>query len=125
MSAGLILYNALAALAFLLSWPFLLAACLCGREGKWRGRCGAVPRTKARPLWLHASSVGEVNAIAPLVAGLRKHAPGSAIALSTMTATGQRRARESFGDAVTTFFFPLDFFWIQASALRRLDPALV
>ncbi len=123
MSAGLILYNALAALVFLLCWPFLLCACCCGRDGKWRGRCGLVPRTSTRPVWVHASSVGEVNAIAPLLAELRRRRPEKTLALSTMTATGQRRARElSIGE---TFFFPLDFLWLQAAALSRIQPSMV
>lgn len=122
---GLILYNALATLAFLVCWPYLLAACLLGRRGKWRDRCGRIPRGDGRPVWIHASSVGEVGVIAPLVAELKKRRPAQAIAISTMTGTGQARAKDLFCQAATIFFFPLDFFWVQARTLRRLDPALV
>jgi 3-deoxy-D-manno-octulosonic-acid transferase len=122
---GLILYNVLATLAFLVCWPYLLAACLFSRHGKWRDRCGGMPRGERRPVWIHASSVGEVGVIAPLVAELQACRPGQASVISTMTETGQTRAKDLFGQAAMIFFFPLDFFWVQARALRRLDPALV
>lgn len=125
MTAGLILYNALATLAFLACWPVLLARCLSRRRGKWRDRCGGPPRVAGRPVWVHASSVGEVNAVAPLVARLLARSPTRPVVISTMTETGQRRARELFGAAAGTFFFPLDLCWIQDAALRRLGPSLV
>ncbi len=125
MTAGLLLYNLLAALVFIVCWPFLLAACLAGAGGKWRGRCGLVPKRSDVPVWIHAASVGEVNAIAPLTTELRARRPERAIVLSTMTETGQLRARELLGPAGEVFFFPADFAWAQAAALRRLSPALV
>ncbi|MCU0606060.1 MAG: 3-deoxy-D-manno-octulosonic acid transferase [Candidatus Edwardsbacteria bacterium] len=125
MTAGLILYNALATLAFLACWPVMLALCLSGRRGKWRDRCGGPPRAAGRPVWVHASSVGEVNAVAPLVARLLARSPARPVVVSTMTETGQRRARELFGDAIGTFYFPFDFCWTQDAALRRLEPSLV
>lgn len=125
MTAGLIIYNALATLAFLAGWPALLALCLFGRQGKWRGRCGGPPRAAGRPVWVHASSVGEVNAVAPLVARLLARSPARPVVVSTMTETGQRRACELFGAAAGAFFFPLDLCWTQDAALQRLEPSLV
>ena len=44
-------------------------------------------------IWVHAVSVGEVTAAAPIVAALRSRFPGACIVLSTSTETGQEMAR--------------------------------
>src|SRR5689334_24095191 len=51
-------------------------------------------------LWLHAVSVGEVNAAAPLVRALRQAHPGRPLLLTTVTPTGSARAAALFGDDV-------------------------
>ena len=78
----------------------------------------------ARPVWIHAASVGEVRAAAPLVRALKDGAPGRTVLLSTFTATGHRIAARTDGvDAA--IFLPLDFSWIVHRALRRIHPALL
>jgi 3-deoxy-D-manno-octulosonic-acid transferase len=78
----------------------------------------------ARPVWIHAASVGEVRAAAPLVRALKSSAPGRTVLLSTFTATAHRIAAQTEGvDAA--IFLPLDFFWIVRRALRRIHPALL
>src|SRR5690349_13284555 len=59
-------------------------------------------------VWLHAVSVGEVNAAAPLVQALRAAYPGQALLLTTVTPTGSARARALFGDAVRQVYLPYD-----------------
>jgi 3-deoxy-D-manno-octulosonic-acid transferase len=59
-------------------------------------------------LWLHAVSVGEVNAAAPLVRALRSAYPGQSLLLTTVTPTGSARARTLFGDAVRQVYLPYD-----------------
>jgi 3-deoxy-D-manno-octulosonic-acid transferase len=78
----------------------------------------------ARPVWIHAASVGEVRAAAPLVRAFKRGAPGRTVLLSTFTATGHRIAAQTEGvDAA--IFLPLDFSWIVGRALRRIHPALL
>ncbi|MDI6740584.1 MAG: 3-deoxy-D-manno-octulosonic acid transferase, partial [Candidatus Edwardsbacteria bacterium] len=125
MNAGLILYNLLTMPAFLAGWPYLLTACLFSRRGKWRNRCGIIKRAEGHPIWIHASSVGEMGVISPLIAELKRRKPNQAIAISAVTETGHARARDLFGEAAKIFFFPLDFFWVQAAALSRIKPSLV
>ena len=67
-------------------------------------------------------SGGEVLAIAPLVAVLR--ARGYRVVVSTTTHTGQRLARERFGEA-HVFYFPLDLGVCIRPYLRALRPQLV
>ncbi len=78
----------------------------------------------ARPVWIHAASVGEVRAAAPLVRALKSGRPERKVLLSTFTATGQRIAAETEGvDAA--IFLPLDFSWVVRRALGRIRPALL
>src|SRR5688572_17433533 len=50
-------------------------------------------------LWLHAVSVGEVNAAAPLVNALRRERPDLKLLITTITPTGSARVRALWGDA--------------------------
>jgi 3-deoxy-D-manno-octulosonic-acid transferase len=74
-----------------------------------------LPRVDRRAIWLHAVSVGEVQASAPLVRALLDRHPGIPVVLTTMTPTGAERARALFGDRVVHCFVPYDL----ASAVRR------
>ena len=67
-------------------------------------------------------SVGEVLAIAPLVGEMR--AQGFRVVVSTTTHTGQRLARDKFGEA-NVFYFPLDLGVCIRPYLRALRPRLV
>jgi len=79
----------------------------------------------ARPVWIHAVSVGEVLAARPLVEGLKQRFPGRAVFVSTTTETGQRLARERLQSADAIFYFPLDWIVPVRRALRSMRPALV
>jgi len=59
-------------------------------------------------LWLHAVSVGEVNAAAPLLAALRLRHPGSVFLVTTTTPTGSARARTLWADQVEHAYLPYD-----------------
>jgi 3-deoxy-D-manno-octulosonic-acid transferase len=126
-----ILYSALLALGLLLSSPYWLVQML--RLGKYRAglaeRLGRVPKRalgkdERRAIWIHAVSVGEVLAISGLVAALREAAPGFRVVVSTTTHTGQKLARERFGES-NVFYFPLDFTFCIRPYVRALQPALV
>ncbi|KFN42449.1 lipid IV(A) 3-deoxy-D-manno-octulosonic acid transferase [Arenimonas oryziterrae] len=59
-------------------------------------------------VWLHAVSVGEVNAAAPLVAALRQRHPHLALLITTTTPTGSARAQALWGEAVRHVYLPYD-----------------
>jgi 3-deoxy-D-manno-octulosonic-acid transferase len=82
-----------------------------------RRSCGAV--------WIHAVSVGEVLAAAPLMEGLKRQFPERALFVSTTTETGQRLARERLRSADGIFYFPLDWIVPVRRALRAIRPAIV
>ncbi len=77
-----------------------------------------------RPIWIHAASVGEVDAATRLSLALRRRRPGCKIVLSTFTATGNLRARQmAAADAV--IFLPLDQSCVVRRALGKINPAVL
>ncbi|MDP6674332.1 MAG: 3-deoxy-D-manno-octulosonic acid transferase, partial [Gammaproteobacteria bacterium] len=66
-------------------------------------------------IWVHAVSVGEVQAAATLVRALLKRYPDRQLIVTTMTPTGAERVSDLFGDAVIHSYVPYDL----AGAVRR------
>jgi 3-deoxy-D-manno-octulosonic-acid transferase len=127
------LYSLALALAMLLSAPYWLYQAL--RHGKYRrgfserlgkvpARLGVTGSTSGRNIWIHAVSVGEVLAVAGLVAQMRRLLPDYRIFVSTTTDTGQDLARKRFGSE-NVFYFPMDFGFAIRPYLRALQPELV
>ena len=73
-------------------------------------------------LWVHAASVGEVQAAAPIVRALESRYPGETILVTTTTPTGAQRTVETFGDAVVHRYLPFDLPWAMARYLDRVQP---
>ena len=73
-------------------------------------------------LWIQAVSVGEVEAIGPLLARLRESGRVE-IVLTTTTSTGYRLARERHAaHCFAIGVFPVDFWPCSATAWRRIQP---
>ncbi|MDD4908237.1 MAG: 3-deoxy-D-manno-octulosonic acid transferase [Candidatus Omnitrophica bacterium] len=79
---------------------------------------------KVRPIWVHAVSVGETKSCEHLIAGLRKLYPARPIAISTVTATGNKIARGLAGENDLVFYLPLDLSFIVERVVRKIDPVL-
>ncbi|WP_314405279.1 glycosyltransferase N-terminal domain-containing protein, partial [Stenotrophomonas rhizophila] len=61
---------------------------------RWDERYASYPHPSGQPrVWLHAVSVGEVNAAAPLVNALRALRPDIRWVITTITPTGSERVR--------------------------------
>jgi 3-deoxy-D-manno-octulosonic-acid transferase len=73
------------------------------------------PVAKAPRIWIHAVSVGETRAAAPLVDALARRHPGHRILVTHMTPTGRATGVEIFGDRVERAWLPYD----QGFAVRR------
>ncbi|MBN1437748.1 MAG: 3-deoxy-D-manno-octulosonic acid transferase [Sedimentisphaerales bacterium] len=116
------------ALVFLLIWPMILYRVLVQKRYRtgWKQRFGFVPvRHSQQPcIWIHAVSMGEVNAAATLIKALEKFLPNFEIVISTTTDTGMDRADKLYGQTHRVFFFPWDFSTGVARALRRVHPQL-
>jgi 3-deoxy-D-manno-octulosonic-acid transferase len=85
-----------------------------------------VSALKGHPrIWIHAVSVGEVTAAAPIVAALRGKLPQAGIVLSTGTETGQAMARKLIPQATAFMYFPLDLFSVVKKVIDRIAPDIV
>ena len=96
-------------------------------RGYWQGlgeRFGWGPTCDSPSIWLHAVSLGEMTAAAPLVRALRARYPQSPLVLSTATPTGRARAFSLFGDAVDVRFLPYDMPRSVGRFLDRVQPRL-
>ena len=56
----------------------------------------ALPIPEQSPIWIHAASVGEVNAIIPFVRLLQEQHAGKPLLISTNTATGKQVVQKHF-----------------------------
>ncbi len=70
-----------------------------------KGEGGTARSPRAGGLWLHAVSVGEVGVAATLARGLPADL---ALTVTTITPTGQERARAAFADRATVAYLPFD-----------------
>ncbi|MBM4191544.1 MAG: 3-deoxy-D-manno-octulosonic acid transferase [Gammaproteobacteria bacterium] len=92
------------------------------REFSQRFGFGARHATDA--IWIHAVSVGEVQAAAALVRALRSKYPDVPITLTATTGTGVERARETLGRMIDIRFLPFDSLGCVKRFLDRVRPRL-
>jgi len=118
------------AIAYLLAPVVLGAMALRGfrdrsqREGfSQRFGLGA-PVVGGRSIWVHAVSVGEVQASAPLVNALLARFPDVPLVVTTGTATGRARARAVFGSRVDVRYVPIDLPGSVRRFFQRVNPLL-
>lgn len=78
---------------------------------------GAVPY-QGSCLWVHAVSVGEIQASAALVRALRERYPAVPLVVTTVTPTGAQRARELFAGLAHVRYVPYD---LPGSVRRFFD----
>ncbi len=92
----------------------------------WDQRFGKITRRSPtkKCIWLHAVSVGEVNAAKTIVKELRNKFGNFEIVISTTTDTGFARATNLFSENHQVFFFPFDFSWIMRRAFSNIRPAI-
>ena len=84
-----------------------------------------LPERSGRKIWVHAVSVGETKAIAPLIRKLREEEPDAVILISNVTETGHQEAKRSIPEADGYTFLPFDYRGIVRKVLDRFTPDLV
>ncbi len=127
-----ILYNTTLLLAAIIAIPYYflkmaftgkyrksLIPKLGGRQAQILAKLKNAPR-----VWMHAVSVGEVTAAAPIVASLKKIRPDVEIIFSTSTETGQEMAKRLVKDVAAFIYFPLDIPFVVRKMIRLARPAV-
>ena len=117
---------------FLFTLPYiLLYTRLTGRyRSSFTQRIGIYPAlnppsARSPRLWLHAVSMGEVNAAVPIIEAFQTLAPRCTIILSTTTEHGQKLAKTRLPSNVICIYAPIDFILSVTSALRKIKPDLL
>lgn len=75
-----------------------------------------------RCIWIHAVSVGEVQASLPLIRALQERFPNRPLLVTTVTPTGAARVQAVFGDSVKHCYLPFEFPSAVNSFFRAVNP---
>jgi 3-deoxy-D-manno-octulosonic-acid transferase len=110
--------------------PFAFAVVLwrgLGDRSYWQGlrqRFGYGPKLPAPTIWLHAVSLGEMSAAAPLLRALRLRHPQIPWVVTTATPAGRARALALFGEHADVRFLPYDTPGSVRRFLARIHPRI-
>jgi len=92
-------------------------------------RFGFVPNKVARAapydLWIHAVSVGEARAAAPLVKRFLHADPESNILVTTTTPTGSAMVKMMLKETVAHCYFPYDLAWAMRNFVLKIQAKTV
>ncbi|MDE1929398.1 MAG: 3-deoxy-D-manno-octulosonic acid transferase, partial [Burkholderiales bacterium] len=95
-----------------------------GYRDHWSERLGWGRPADAGRLWIHAVSLGETRAAAPLIAALRAQRPGLRLLLTHGTATGRAAGAALLHPGDAQSWLPWDTPGAVRRFLRRQRPAL-
>jgi 3-deoxy-D-manno-octulosonic-acid transferase len=118
------------ALLYLLAPLVLLRLALRGLRSPeyrqcWSERFGAIyPAVGERVIWVHAVSVGEVQAAESMIRALLDLYPEYSILMTTVTATGAAHVTELFDDEVAHVYAPYDLPDVVSRFIDRVRPRL-
>jgi len=111
-----ILYNILFTIGFLLASPYYFMR--MRRRGDWQrgffqrfGRYDSKFKqaiTNRHTIWIHAVSVGEVNACTQLIRALEPRLPNVKIVVSTTTTTGMAELQKKLPSHISKIYYPID-----------------
>lgn len=134
MPFALILYNLVLLINLVVLWPVWLVWLLVSRKARngLRQKLGgysaellaqmtAVSKSPKKKVWFHAVSVGEFNAIRPLIDDLKN---ACEVIITTTTKTSQDLAKKTYPE-LCIFYYPFDLRRVIQAALQRLNPDLV
>ena len=82
------------------------------------------PKLNSGSIWIHAVSVGEVQASIPLVNELKLHYPYKEIIITTVTPTGSKQVKNIFKDAVKTSYIPFETNFAIKNFFNSIKPSV-
>jgi len=92
----------------------------------WGQRLGKISRRapEKRCIWIHAVSVGEVNATKTLIPKLAESFGDYEIVISSTTDTGLERAKTLYEKDLQVFYFPFDLSCVMRRAFDNIRPSI-
>lgn len=119
---NLLFYAALPAITLRLLWRAKKAPAYKKRVSeRFAFKLSAI---KPNGIWIHAVSVGESIAAAPLINALIEAHPELPITVTCMTPTGSERIKALFGDRVQHCYMPYDAPCIAKRFIKKICPKL-
>jgi len=115
------IYRVLTSLLAGLSYPILKIR-MKNKRGKQR--LGILKNGFEKCVWTHAASVGEVNAVTPLINQLLQKYSDKDFIMTTMTSTGLEAAKKISPKLVVSIF-PIDVAFIQERFINKINPDLI
>ncbi len=80
---------------------------------------------KGRSIWFHAASVGEVNAIIPLILKIQKEQPETHITISSNTISSASVIEKNLPENIQHYYFPLDYAYAIKNITRAIQADVV
>ena len=94
---------------------------------RWSERFGVITwnKTDKPVIWIHAVSVGEVNAAKPIIDHLLDKHSNYLILLTTVTPTGKQTVKQHFRDEVEHLYLPYDLPFAVNQFIEKIKPKLL
>ncbi len=77
---------------------------------------------KPKGIWIHAASVGEVNAVIPLILKIHEENPEQSITLTSNTVTSVSVVKKQLPNSIQHYYFPLDYSWAAKRIINKINP---
>ncbi len=93
---------------------------------RWLERFGIVNwKNEKSVIWIHAVSVGEVNAAKPIVKKLSKKYPDFSILITTVTPTGAATVSQEYNKNILNLYLPYDIPFCVNKFLQSVNPVVL
>lgn len=80
---------------------------------------------KQNGIWIHAASVGEVNAVIPLILKMLEENPEQSITLTSNTVTSASVVKKQLPNSIQHYYFPLDYSWAAKRIINKINPKTI
>jgi len=123
-----LIYQVISWLLFVLVFPiFLVFSLVTGKHRTGLGeRLGHItlpfPNRTSTRIWLHAASVGELQAAKALIPEIKKLYSEAEFIVSTVTEQGNIQAQKELGQVAHCIFAPLDLLFFVKRSLKTVQP---
>ncbi|MDY0151320.1 MAG: glycosyltransferase N-terminal domain-containing protein [Candidatus Cloacimonas sp.] len=121
MKALFTIYNAIIEAVYFLCYPFLLVLL---KAKNYREAMQATGADTNKGILIHAASMGEVNAVKPLILRLVEAYPETRVCITTSTVTGLKLAKD-ISPQVFAYLSCLDVAHLRKKQLSAINPGLI